>query len=165
MTYETYIWLSYICAGLSVVMLIVSIFLFFKLKIFDVIGDLTGSKAKRAIKDINEQNASKTNSRNKVSKTHNERSKITEKITQSGNLERKNTSSGFQMETEKLDMNNRRKNNIVSNETTVLDMNKNDLTNNSQNETTVLTNTSRNDSVNFNIEYEITYTHATERIL
>ena len=62
-------------------------------------------------------------------------------------------------------MNNRRKNNIVSNETTVLDMNKNDLTNNSQNETTVLTNTSRNDSVNFNIEYEITYTYATERIL
>ena len=164
MTYETYTWMSYICGGLSLVMLIISIFLFFKLKIVDVIGDLTGLKAKRAIKGINEQNTLTASNQNKMAKVRSERTKITEKITKSGNLEKKNTDRGFQVETEKLNMHDKRKN-MVANETTILEKNQRSTIGGVQNETTILNvNKLQGHSAGFNIEYEITYTHATERI-
>lgn len=62
MTYEMYMWICYISAGFSVLMLIVSIFLFFKLKIAIVIGNLTGITAKKAIKIIRQQNSIAENS-------------------------------------------------------------------------------------------------------
>ncbi len=58
MEYESLVILSYIAAAISVVFLIVGVVLFFKLKIIDVIGDLSGSKQRKAIENIKANNKS-----------------------------------------------------------------------------------------------------------
>lgn len=58
MNYESLIILSYVAAVVSVLFLIVGAVLFFKLKIKDVIGDLTGSKQRKAIESIKANNKS-----------------------------------------------------------------------------------------------------------
>ena len=56
MTYDTYRYIFYGGAGLALLFLVVSDILFFVLKIPSVIGDLSGSTAKKAIENIRKQN-------------------------------------------------------------------------------------------------------------
>ena len=58
MTYEIYRYIFFGGAALAGIMLIVAVLLFIFLHIPTVIGDLTGSNARKAIEEIRNQNAS-----------------------------------------------------------------------------------------------------------
>ena len=58
MTYESYRMIFYIGSGAAALMLLISVILFFAFRIPSVIGDLTGSTAKKEIQNIREQNKS-----------------------------------------------------------------------------------------------------------
>ena len=74
------------------VMLIVSVLLFFLLHIPAVIGDLSGRTARKAIEDIRNQNEQSGVKTYKSSAVNRSRGKITDKISPSGRLQRRNTS-------------------------------------------------------------------------
>lgn len=175
MTYESYTWMYYICAGLSGFMLLVSIFLFFKLKIVEVVGDLTGSNAKKAIRDIRERNKVTGNKAYKPSEVNQKRGRITDKISNSGNLYSFHESSNISAGTEKLEKA------VHSSETEMPDNHTTLLQNKDNNQTTVLKQSTpkmttaserqKMDNIGqiaskyrFSIEYDITFKHATERI-
>ena len=86
MTYEVYRYIFIGAAVLSGIMAITSIFLFFYLKISRVIGDLTGSTARKAIEEIRQQNESSGHKTYKSSLVNQERGRLTDKISPSGNL-------------------------------------------------------------------------------
>lgn len=56
MTYDTYMYVFYGGAGLALFFLLLSVVLFIVLKIPSVIGELSGSTAKKAIENIRKQN-------------------------------------------------------------------------------------------------------------
>ena len=89
MNYETLTILSYIAAALSVVLLAVGVVLFFKLKIKNVIGDLTGANQRKAIESIkagNKTSADSIPSSNNAAKTPKTSAKTSApKIEKSGN--------------------------------------------------------------------------------
>ena len=167
MTESVFMYICYGGAILAVLMFITTVALFFVLKIPHVIGDLTGSNARKAIENIRNQNESTGDKIYKSSETNIKRGKITDKISPSGNLI-KNPSGDIAgaMETEKISS---AVNNVVSNETTVLesapdttvlnDVNETTVLNLNQGETTVLEQPSI-----FAIEYEITFVHTSEVI-
>lgn len=74
---------SYVLGG---VMLLAAIAIFILLDIKKVVGDITGSTARKAIEDIRHQNESSDNKAYKPEHTHNERGKLTDKMTSSGRL-------------------------------------------------------------------------------
>lgn len=161
MTYDIYRYIFYGGAALAVIMLVVSVILFFVYKIPSVIGDLTGSTARKAIEDIRNQNESSGNKVHKTSQVNRERGKLTDKISPSGSL-LKNPSEaiGGAMATEKISTQELTSEHYettvleVSDETTILEQ--------SAYETTVLTSVLN--TVQFVIEYEITYIHTDEII-
>ena len=115
---------SYIIAG---VLLLMSVALFFLLDIRKVIGDVTGSTARKAINSIREQNEASGNKAYKPSPVNAARGKLTDKITPSGRLEPQTAGLGGSPGTEKFDTTELMP---TAEETTVL--------NNAGNETTVL---------------------------
>lgn len=134
MTYEVYRYIFIISTIVCAVMFLVTILLFFLLKIPHVIGDLSGRTAKKAIDDIRQHNMS--------ANTGNIKSvELTDKITASGRLMARRNDSGDKytdkISTEKLIEDNK----LGSNETSVL---------NSGNETTVLTNNNETTILNGN---------------
>ena len=158
MTEAIYLYICYGSAILAALMFVITIMLFIVLKIPHVIGDLTGFNARKAIKNIREQNVSTGEKVHKSSETNIQRGKITDKITPSGNL-LKNPSGNVvgAMQTEKIGYVS---NESISNVTTVLDCSAETtvlVTN--QEETTVLDQTTI-----FAVEYEITYIHTSEVI-
>lgn len=66
--------------GLAIVMFIASILLFIKLRIYKVVGDITGITAKKAIKEIRENNLKSGVKTYKTSRINSERGKVTERI-------------------------------------------------------------------------------------
>ena len=86
MTYEVYNYIFIVAAILCGVMLAVAILLFILLKIPQVIGDLSGATARKAIKNIREQNERSGDKAYKVSAYNQERGKITDQISASGNI-------------------------------------------------------------------------------
>lgn len=163
MTYEAFRYVFFGGALLGAIMLIVSIALFFLYKIPNVIGDLTGKNAKKAIDAIRSQNESSGNKLYKSSKVNAERGKLTDKISPSGNLIQRDNSviNGGAMNTEKISTQELPYE--MTDETTVLSY---------ENETTVLDNTAGETTVldqaineqPFVIEYEITLIHTNEII-
>lgn len=163
MTYETFRYVFYGGAILGAIMLILSIALFFLYKIPNVIGDLTGKNAKKAIAAIRSQNESTGNKLYKSSKVNAERGRLTDKISPSGNLiqQDNNIINGGAMNTEKISTQELPPE--MTDETTVL---------NHENETTVLDyiageTTVLDQAINeqpFVIEYEITLIHTDEII-
>ena len=94
MTYEGFRYLFIIAAIVAAVMLIVTVLLYFLFKIPSVIGDLSGATARKAIKEIREQNE-KTGDKGYSPSAYNvQRGKVTDKISGSGRINR-NASSGF----------------------------------------------------------------------
>lgn len=180
MTYEVYRYIFYGAAALSVLMLAVSVVLFFVLKIPNVIGDLTGANARKAIADIRNQNEATGTKTYKPSAVNRERGKVTDKMTPSGRLLRYPSSgmggghdttkiSTAKLSQEALD---------AASETTVLEAAEETSVLYAAPETTVLEPQAANETtvldmqpvyqpenaVFFEIEYEITCIHTNEVI-
>ena len=102
MTYEVYHWIFIGGAILAGLMLALAAVLFFYLQIPRVIGDLTGSTAKKAIEDIRQQNVKSGVKVYKSSAVNRERGKVTAKITPSGGLAQKQNTGAAAMRTDKL---------------------------------------------------------------
>jgi len=190
MTYEVYRYIFIGGAILAAIFFIISLILFFVLKIPSVIGDLSGATARKAIEDIRNQNESTGEKTYKSSLVNRERGKLTDKISPSGNLI-KNPSGGIwgAMSTEKISTQKLSSDAVnettvlgsnettllsVGNETTVLGSNETTVLNGSQttlvdnmpamNETSLLSPDMMPSGI-FEIEYEITFIHTTEVIV
>lgn len=107
MKYESLVILSYVAAAASIIFLIVGAFLFFKLKIKDVIGDLTGSKQRKAIESIkanNKSNVKKSLSVSSVaSETGRRSSVVTKKEKATSTAEEYNQKPNFDLHNHKPD--------------------------------------------------------------
>ena len=91
MTYDTYR-LIFQAAGISAIgMLIVTVVLFFVLKVPKLIGDLSGRTARKGIENIRSQNMQSGDKRHKTSAVNRERGTLTDKISPSGQIIPKNT--------------------------------------------------------------------------
>ena len=140
MTYDVYMYIFYGGAILAAVMFIVSLVLFFVLKIPAVIGDLSGATAKKAIENIRNQNEESGEKAYKSSAVNKERGKLTDKISPSGSLHHTPSDKlGIGMKTEKIST-QRLDIDDTSNETTVLSSGNETTVLSSANETTVLSN-------------------------
>lgn len=102
MTYDIYRLIFIEGSIACAVMFVVSVILFITLKIPNVIGDLTGRNAKKAIENIRKQNEASGGKGYKASAVNLERGRLTDKITPSGNLQRRGITSGFGVHTEKI---------------------------------------------------------------
>ena len=102
MTYDIYRLIFIVGAIWCAVMFVVSVILFITLKIPNVIGDLTGRNAKKAIENIRKQNEASGGKAYKASAVNLERGRLTDKMTPSGNLQRRGITSGFGVHTEKI---------------------------------------------------------------
>ncbi len=91
-TYEMY---RYIFIGgliLAIVMAVTAILLFILFRIPKVIGDLSGSNARKAIENIRNSNEESGNKTYKSSYVNSQRGKVTDKISPSGRIQQKTTS-------------------------------------------------------------------------
>lgn len=130
MTYDVYMNIYMVGLVLAGIMLVISVILFFVLKIPAVIGDLSGANAKKAIENIRNQNEESGDKAYKSSAVNKERGRITDKISSSGSIHTTPSDKlGFGMKTEKIST--QRLDVEDSGETTVLSV---------ANETTVLSN-------------------------
>ena len=152
MTYEMYRYLFLGSAIASAVMLVVSLILFIKLRIPNVIGDLTGRNARKAIDEIRKRNERTGDKTYKSSAVNIQRGKLTDKISASGNLiPKEETPFGVgsitqKIQTERLDGD--------AGQTEVLG-----------GEMTTLLQQEQDGGVpRFEIEFEITYIHTNEII-
>ena len=175
MTYDIYRYIFFGGAGLAGLSLIIAVILFFVLKIPSVIGDLTGSTARKAIENIRNQNESSGDKTYKSSAVNRERGKLTDKITPTGTLIKNPTDlMGGAMATTKIgtqqlaaEAQQAYETSLLedngSNETTVLNTSASGA-----GETTVLEQTVVEQGVDnsnaFVIEYEITFIHTDEVI-
>lgn len=103
MTYDVYMMIFEVGRILAILMFVVSLILFFALKIPAVIGDLSGATARKAIENIRNQNEESGEKAYKSSAVNKERGKLTDKISPSGSLHSKPSDKlGFGMKTEKI---------------------------------------------------------------
>lgn len=152
MTYEGYRTLFIVAAVISAVMLVITVLLFIFLKIPYVIGDLSGTTARKAIKQIREQNEKSGDKGYKASGYNVQRGKLTDKISKSGNIAKNPTHDFSGMNTSKISTAvlmkeaNDSQTTVLqqqSNETTVLEQSQDNETtvlNQQNDETTVLNN-------------------------
>ena len=174
MTYETYKMMCYICAGAGSILFIVTIFLFFKLKIVKVIADITGSAEKKGIRNIENQSMDNATKLYSTGGLNNQHSSSAGKIP--NDIKSVNSRAGMNAnkQTAKLNQKEFPRSSDEFNKTTILsadelfdDSNKTtvlkaeDLYQNSD-ETTVLV---QNQMEGFRIEYEIQFVHTGERIM
>lgn len=181
MTYEQYVLLERVFFAIGGAFLILTIILFFKLKIVAVIGDLTGSTARKAIQKIREENEESGNKVYRSSTVNIKRGTITEQITESDDVRRPAVES-YAPHTEKISTQVLKEAAIDSYMETALLSENNETSVLSQgNETTLLVNTnetqvlsedlllnyeeySKNAKQGFEIEKEITFIHSDEVI-
>lgn len=103
MTYDSYRYIFFIAAALCGLMLAVTIVLFFALRIHDVIGDLSGRTARKAIQEIRERNEQTGNKVHKSSPINKKRGSLTDKISASGRLIKNSQETAFSVaRTEKI---------------------------------------------------------------
>lgn len=173
MTYDIYRYIFFGGAGLAGLSLIIAVILFFVLKIPSVIGDLTGSTARKAIENIRNQNESSGDKTYKSSAVNRERGKITDRITPTGTLIKNPTDlMGGAMATTKIGTQQLAAEAQQAYETSLLeDTGANETTvlnTGSAGETTVLEQTAMEQGADnsnvFVIEYEITFIHTDEVI-
>ncbi len=164
MTYDIYRYIFMGGAVLAGIMFVLSVLLFFFLKIPHVLGDLTGRNARKAIENIRNQNEISGDKLYKTSQVNRERGKLTDKISPSGSLMRDPSGvlgGGGAMATEKISTQELPP---QANETTVLDTaNETTVLNSEAGETTLL-DAQPDTAPVFQIEYEITYIHSEEVI-
>ncbi len=184
MSYDVYRYIFIGAAILFGAMLLVAILLFFLLKIPKIISDLTGATARKAIKNIREQNE-ENNGVTYAGSTYNAaRGKVTDRMTQTGSVMRTPSLGNMNMNTAKiatqpmgvpqggnettlLEQPAGNETTLlqqpVGNETTVLDSfnTTQALPAQQSGETTVL---GEENSTAFSVEYEIIYVHTQEVI-
>lgn len=174
MTYDIYRYIFFGGAGLAGLSLIIAVILFFVLRIPSVIGDLTGSTARKAIENIRKQNEQSGSKTHKSSAVNLERGKLTEKMTSTGSLvkpQQEDTMIGA-MATTKIGTQQLTTEAQQSYETSLLEESGSSettvLNTSGAGETTVLDQYTSvqdsDDSVSFAIEYEITFIHTDEVI-
>lgn len=112
--------LSVVCFVVAVVLLVVSIALFFVLDVRKLIGDITGSNARKAIETIRQQNEESGDKAYKPSPVNRARGRTTDKISPSGRLEKRSSGMAGSPGTEELVG---QQTAPISNETTVLAQN------------------------------------------
>ncbi len=134
---DIYMIVCYAGIALCVLFLIITLILFFKDNIIGIIGDLSGSNARKGIENIRNQNRTSGNKAHKPSHVNLERGKLTDKITKSGALIPVGESVGVSVGTEKFHTGK-----LVSDETTILGLQETEVLNiaeeYSADETTVL---------------------------
>ena len=173
MSYEIYRYIFIGAAILCGIMFVVSVLLFILLKVPKIISDLSGATARKAIKNIREQNEKTGDKAYKVSAFNMERGKLTDKISQSGNVVLQAQQQMYGMDTSKIATQSLVEQGemdqttvLVSNETTVLGTQAGEtaiLTEPIVGETSVLSENMSIDNA-FTIEFEITYIHSNEVI-
>ena len=92
--------ISYIIAG---IFFLIAIALFFLLDIKKVIGEVSGATERKAIESIRQQNEADNNKVYKSSTPNTERSRLTDKISNSGKLILEHDNIESSLETEKFD--------------------------------------------------------------
>lgn len=182
MGYDEFITLFYVAMAICLVMFVVSVVLFFKLRIIAVIGDLSGSTAKKAIETMRERNQASGVKAHKPSHVNQARGKVTDKMSASGRVKEMSAKLIINTGTSKIHTAE-----LIGNETTVLAdsqettvlAQETTVLADSQ-ETTVLAyegaevlssnsdNLPKNVSVNvsdvFDVEDDIVFTHTNEKI-
>lgn len=172
MTYDNYELIKNIALIVFIVLFVLSVVLFFTLRIYSVIGDLSGRTAKKAIQRIREQNSQSGDKTYRTSAINKQRGKITEPI--SGSLPQK-TSFGTRtakISTAVLSEDARTAMNETSvlnqeaetNETTVLAENMDCGATTVLDETLLFRNSESEGDGSFGIEKEITFIHSNEVI-
>ncbi len=114
---DIYMIVCYTGIALCILFLIITLVLFFKDNIIEVIGDLSGSNARKGIENIRNQNRSSGNKAHKPSHINLERGRLTDKITKSGALIPAGESVGVSVGTEKFQTGK-----LLTDETTILDL-------------------------------------------
>lgn len=164
--------ISLVAFIVAAILFLVAVALFFLFNVPKVFGEVTGSTARKAIENIRQQNEQTGNKAYRPSPVNAERGRLTDKITPSGKLEKKNGNSGVSVGTEKL---RAAENNNSSQETNILSVNQGVITvlNEDTDETTVLSNaevisdmpTQNNiNADDFFVEIELGYTESSEII-
>ena len=177
MTYDVYRYIFIGAAILCGIMFVVSVLVFIFLKIPKVISDLTGATARKAIKNIREQNEASGDKAYKVSAFNEARGKLTDKISPSGNVVHQYQAQMRGIDTTKIDTQELRVDE-AANQTSVLDQYNETslLSNDGVGETSVLTAPEQTygetsvlspvvADVTFCVEFEITYIHTNEVIV
>ncbi len=171
MTYEVYTYIFLGGAILAAIMFVISVILFFVLKIPTVIGDLTGANARKAIENIRNQNESTGHKTYQSSAVNRERGRLTDKISPSGRLIKDPSMSIHgAMATAKISTMELSPEQLQGSETTVLT---GDLTGGGEttllneevhasSDTTLLAQV--DETITFTVEYEITFVHTNEVI-
>lgn len=171
MTYEIYRYIFIGGAILAGIMFVVSVFVFFLLKIPTVIGDLTGATAQKAIENIRNQNESSGEKLYKTSQVNRERGKLTDKISPSGRLVKNPTNPLYgaagteKISTQRLDMPEEFSETTVLSEELAGGAETTLLAPEAHADETVLLNMKPANENCFAIEYEITYIHTDEVIV
>lgn len=173
MTYDIYRYIFFGGAALAALSFLIAVILFFVLKIPSVIGDLTGSTARKAIENIRNQNENSGEKTYKTSAVNRERGKLTDKITSTGTLVKSPTGTmGGAMATTKIGTQQLASEAQQSYETSLLEGNVFNettvLSSDSSGETAILDQSpagqSSDTSTDFVIEYEIIFIHTDEVI-
>lgn len=176
MTYDVYRYIFIGAAILCGIMFVVSVLLFILLKIPKVISDLTGATARKAIKNIREQNEASGDKAYKVSAFNEARGKLTDKISPSGNVVQQYQAQMRGIDTTKIETQELQVDE-AANQTSVLDQYNEAplLADDGIGETSVLAAPEQTygetsvlspvvADVTFCVEFEITYTHTNEVI-
>jgi len=91
--------IAYVLAG---IFLLISVALFFRYKVRDLIGDLSGANARKAIENIRQQNETTGDKAYKPSAVNMARGRVTDKMTSSGRLQPKSEDVQYGVGTEKF---------------------------------------------------------------
>ncbi len=141
MTYEAYYNIFIISLTISAVMLIIAMVLFFVLKIPNVIGDLSGSNARKAIDSIRNQSSSSGSAKRKTINSNKNKSRIVGGAINTGSLEKNSNRIGASYSTANVGIKNKVKIQYPE------DIQPNYKNNNNQIQTTVLGNEYSNEQV------------------
>lgn len=165
MSYEMY---RYVFLGAAIacgVFLVISIVLFFALRIPKVLSDLTGRTERKAIEAIRMQNEKSGDKSYQSSPVNLERGKLTDKISRSGRLiPREGSPFGTGIITEKIST-QRLSAEDYTDETAVLTASEETAVDTSMGETAVLhAEENTHPEQAFVVEYEITFIHTNEVI-
>lgn len=181
MTYETYRYIFIVAAVLCGTMFVVSILLFIFLHVPRLVGDLSGTTARKAIEGIREQNEKSGDKAYKASAVNRQRSRLTDKISSSGRVQHhtaRTLDTGVVTEkisTQKLTAGDETTILENNNETTVLNQMGAAVFQADTNGTTVLSEGMETGNVSvtgeaclpenvFRIEHEITFIHSAELV-
>lgn len=113
---EIYMIFCYVGLALCLLSLAFAAFFFFRLNIIRVIGDLSGSNARKGIENIRNQNRVSGNKAHKPSNVNRERGMLTDKISSSGELLSKKKQIEVSVGTEKIVTGS-----LINNQTTCCD--------------------------------------------